>query len=155
MEKIFIQEIGRIKKGKAQVEKAMNVKIIFTQDGIEISGEDGMAEYLTRKIVEALDNGFPVTAALQLKSEDYMFEKLSIKDYTRSSRLQTIKGRLIGTKGRAKDVISELTDCDIAIKDYTVGIIGKTSDVDVAVSAIKDIIGGLPHAKIFAYLERE
>lgn len=154
MEKIFIQEIGRIKKGRAQVEKVMNVKLVFTPDGIEISGEDGLSEYLARKVVEALDNGFQATAALQLKNEDYMFERLNIKDYTRSSRLQTIKGRLIGTKGRAKDVISELTDCDIAIKDYSVGIIGKTSDVDVAVSAIKDIIGGLPHAKIFAYLEK-
>lgn len=154
MEKLFIKEIRRIKKVKDQLEKSLDIKLNITKDEIEIEGKEGLSEYVAKRVMEALELGFEINSALQLKNDEFMFEKLNLKSHVRTSRLKTIKGRLIGEKGRAKEVISELTDCDIAIKDYDVGIIGRTSDVDVALHAIKDIIQGSPHAKVYAYLEK-
>ena len=154
MEKIFIKEIGRIKKAREDVEKALKVKMVFGSEGIEITGKDVVSEYTALRVIEALNQGFNVNSALQLKNEDYMFEKVNLKDRIRVSRLKTIKGRIIGEKGRAKDVMSELTDCDITVKDYIVGIIGKAVDVDVAVHAINELANGAPHSKVYSYLEK-
>jgi len=156
MERVFINEIKKMKRARDEIEEALGVRINLVDGEVEIESkeEDGMAEYFAKKILEAIDFGFKPQAAMQLKSEDYMFEKISIKDYARASRLQTIKGRIIGKEGRAKGVIEELTDCTMHIKDYNVGIIGKTCDVDVALNAVRNMILGLPHAKIYAYLEK-
>ncbi len=154
MEITFVSDVNRVKKSKIAIEKAIDVKLNITPEKVEISGEDGLAEHIAVQIVEAIDFGFKTTAALNLKNEEFMFEKISIKDYVRTSRLQTIKGRIIGKQGRAKEIISELTDCDIVIKDYYVGIIGRTHDVIAATNALKDLILGLPHAKVYAYLEK-
>jgi len=154
MGKVFINDLRRMKRCRDEIEKALQVKIDVVEDGVEIEGKDGISEYLAEKVLEAIDLGFTAHQALQLRNEDFMFEKLNIKDYARASRLHTIKGRLIGKKGRAKGVMEELADCSIAIKDYNIGIIGKTADVDSAIHAIKDLIMGLPHAKVYAFLEK-
>jgi len=156
MERIFIQSIGKIRKLKEKIEKSLNVRITFTKSDIEIESpeDDAYAEYIARKIIDALQYGFTLESALNLKNEDCMIEKINVKDYSRPSRWRAIVSRLIGEKGRTKEIISEMTGCEVAIHDYTVAIIGDTADVSIATHAIQSLINGSPHATVYAYLER-
>lgn len=156
MERIFIEHLNKIKSLKKKLETALRVKINITKEAVEIQGKDseGYSEYIAGLALGALNMGFSVDSALLLKNEDYMFEKINLKKHLRRSRLRTVKGRIIGEKGRTKELISELTGCSLAIKDYDVGIIGKTSDVEVARRAIISLIQGAPHSHIYAYLEK-
>ena len=153
-EVIYIKELGRVKKVKREIERALNVKLTITSNGIEISDDQGMNTYVALKVLEAVDMGFQIQSALKLQNEDTMFEKISIKQHARPSRLSTIKGRLIGKKGKALATLSELTGCDMKIQDYEIGLIGKTSDLKFAINALINLIHGSPHSNVYAYLEK-
>ena len=117
-ETVFVKEISRIKRVRKELERALNISINITRDGIEILGQEGYNEYVAIQIIQAIEMGFSVPSALKIKEEDYMFETVNIKQHARQSRLSTIKGRLIGRKGKALETLAELTGCDIKIKDW-------------------------------------
>lgn len=156
MEKAFIESIGKIKKMKNKIEKSLDVKLDIQggEIGIESNSDDAYNEFICQSVLESLDIGFDLPEALNLIKEDYMLEKFDIKKLVKQSRLKTVMGRLIGEKGRTKELIEEMTGCSIAIKDHFIAVIGSTDDVSIAVHAIKSIIRGSPHAKVYAYLER-
>jgi len=151
MEKVIATP--RVKKFRKSLEKSLNVKITVENDIAEIEGE-GYEEYIALHVIDALNFGFEFNAAMQLKHEDYMLEKINLKKLARPSRLATIKGRIIGLKGKTKSLISELSGCDLAVKDSTVAIIGNTEDVDVAKKAVTSLIQGSPHSSVYAFLEK-
>lgn len=155
MERIFVKEIKKIKSLRAKIEKNFNVKLNITSTYIEVSGEDedGFSEYLAEKAIEAINMGFSINSAFQLKDDDYMFEKIDIKSKVKPSRVYTVKSRIIGRDGKAKSTLEELTACEIEIKGHYIGIIGKAVDVDLAVSALIKLVQGSPHNKVYAFLE--
>ncbi|MFC1685879.1 hypothetical protein ACFLZZ_02535 [Nanoarchaeota archaeon] len=156
MERIFVKEIKKIGSLKPKIEKALDVKLNFTKTHIEISAnnEDGLSEYLAEKVIEAIAMGFSPESAFQLKSEDYMFEKIDIKKHVKQSRVKAVKARLIGRKGKAKSTLENLTECEIEIKGHYIGIIGETTKASFALDALKKMVKGSPHNKVYAYLER-
>jgi ribosomal RNA assembly protein len=143
----------RLKRFRRQIEKALDVEITFEGDTAKIEG-DSFGEYTALSVIEALNYGFDLATAMQLKHEDYMMEKINLKQLARPSRLSTIKGRIIGLKGKTKKLIAQLSDCEIAVKDSIIAIIGATSDVDVVLRALKSLIQGSPHSSIYAFLEK-
>lgn len=155
-ELIFVEKVGKIIKNKRAIEKSMNVTLKFSDEGITITSkkDDAYDEFLTKEMVSALEQGFTFESVAKLKNEEYMFQKINVKDLAKPSRVKTIMGRLIGEKGRTKEIISEMTGCDVAIHDFSVSIIGSTDDVEVAAQAIRSLIQGSPHASVYAYLER-
>jgi ribosomal RNA assembly protein len=157
MEEIFIESLGKIRKLKRRIEKSLNVKLTLTKDKVNVESEkgDAFSEYIGGKILESLDLGFDFKKAMQLKDEEFMLEKISIKRFARPTRLRQILGRIIGKKGKAIKTLSLLTDCSIAVSDYTVALIGRTEDVDVALLAVMKLIRGAPHAKVYGFLERQ
>ena len=156
MLRIVIENINKIRKHMKDIEKTLNVKLSISGSEIEIESkkDDAYSEFLGQEIIDALDYGFSFEQAIRLKSEDVMIEKIDIKKLTRPSRLKTIVGRLIGEKGRTKEIIAEMTGCDVAIHDNKVAIIGNTDDVEIAIQAVRSLIQGSPHASVYAYLER-
>ena len=151
MEKVF--STPRLRKFKNHIEKALDVKIYFEDDTAMIEGE-GLESYTSLSVIEALNFGFDFNVAIQLKNEDYMIEKLNLRRYVREGRISTVKGRIIGLKGKTKKILSRLSDCDIALKDNIVAIIGKTSDVDICARAVRSLIQGSPHSSVYAFLEK-
>ena len=65
----------KIEKIKLQLEKALKVKINTKGEEISVSGES-WEEYIAKIILEAIEMGFELQTALQLRNEDFMFEKL-------------------------------------------------------------------------------
>ena len=153
MKKIFFENIRKILQFKNKVEQSLNVKIKLEPGFVLVEGS-ALDEDIAEDIFEAILLGFDQKIALTLREEGVSFEKVNIKRYVRESRVRLARARIIGKEGRAKKTISELTGCAIAIKDNTVGIIGKTDDLDIALLAVTSLIRGKPHAKVYASLER-
>jgi len=153
MENLFVKNPHKIWNLRKKLEKTLDVKLIQDNEGIHIEGE-GINEYGASLVLDAIDIGFNPRVALLLKDPDYMMEKINLKNYVRISRLNTVRGRIIGREGKAKNQLAQLTDCEIVVYDSTIAILGLTEDVDVASKAIRSLIKGSPHTSVFQYLEK-
>ncbi len=153
MKKILSEKPIRIIKNKTNLEKQLNVKITVNGKEISISGEPEQ-EYIAEKVIEALDFGFPFSDALSIKKEEFLFEKLNIKEHTNQKNFERVRGRIIGKDGKALKTISNISNCYIELSGNKLGIIGEAECVKNAEEACKLLIKGSKHANVYAYLEK-
>jgi KH domain-containing protein len=152
MKKLFIQSARKVLQNKEELEKKLNVKISVSGTDILINGNK-VDEYFAERVLMAIDFPFTIDEVLLLKSEDFMFEVLNVKDYTKRHDLRVIRGRLIGTKGNTLRVIEELSDCIVAVKKNNIAIIGSAGSFETARQAIISLIHGSKQGNVYQYLE--
>ncbi|OGJ12517.1 hypothetical protein A3K82_03205 [Candidatus Pacearchaeota archaeon RBG_19FT_COMBO_34_9] len=150
---IISDNISKILKNKKKLEEILNVKITIKNDEISVQGntED---EYIAEKVLDAISFGFPLSMALLIKKEDFLFEILNIKDYTPRKDFETIRARIIGRNGKTLKTLSNLTECYFEIKNNNVGIIGSPENIKNAQDAVILIIQGSKQANVYSYLEK-
>jgi|TARA_Y100000034_G_scaffold122591_1_gene168233 ribosomal RNA assembly protein len=153
MKKIFSDKLLRIIKNKKRLEKDLNVKITNKGKEVFVEGES-KDEYSAEKVIDALNFGFPFETALFIKKEDFIFEILNIKDYTKRKDLKRIRARIIGKEGRTLKTLQQLTKCYFELKDNYVGIIGNPEYLENAQEAIISIIKGAKHSNVYNSLEK-
>jgi len=153
MKRILLDKVARIVKAKNKLESELNIKISNRGKEFTIDGE-AEEEYIAEKVLDALNLGFPLSIALLIKQEDYLFEIISIKDHTKRHDLERIRARIIGTKGGTLATLSQLTKCFFEIKDNEVGIIGDAEYIENAQEAIISLIRGAKQANVYAGLEK-
>lgn len=149
--------IGRAGSVKKQIEKETGVKItIDSREGdVFLFCDDALKLYTTREIITAIGRGFNPEVALQLLKPDYAFEQLNLADAAKTkNQLIRIKGRVIGSKGKARELIEELTGCKISVFGKTISIIGRIESANVCRKAIESLIKGSRHATVYRALER-
>lgn len=152
MRKLFTDKTPRIIKTKWELEKVLNVKILVREGEIEISGEP-VDEFIAEKVVDAASLGFEIKIALLLKEEEFILEKINIKEHTKRRDLEVIRARIIGTKRKTLTTLEELTHCFFQVKDNTIGIIGPADWIENAQKAIISLIKGSKQANVYAFLE--
>lgn len=155
---IFCSEsINKIKQNKEKLEKELKVKLSFSGKSILIEATDGNAvyEYTAERVLEALELGFALPQALLLCDEEVVLEKIYIKSITKRYDLERVRGRLIGTHGKTKMIIQELSGCFVAVHGNTVGVIGRAEDIKKAIIALTSIIQGQKQSHAYSYLERQ
>jgi len=153
MKKILSDKIVRIIKNKKRLEKNLDVKI--TNRGKEVFIEGGSEdEYYAEKVIDALNFGFSFTTSMLIKKENYIFEILNIKDYTKRKDLEIVRARIIGKKGSTLKALQELTKCHFELKDNYVGIIGESEYIKNAQESIISIIKGSKQSNVYNFLER-
>lgn len=162
MEKFVVEKdrVGIIigKKGttKRLVEKECGVRLRLSRAGEVTVLGDALKTFLALKVLQAISLGFSVKDALQLKTPDYVFEVINVKDFARSkSRISEIRGRLIGKEGKVKKTIQYLGNVDLCISEKQIGIIGMVEDVGVVRGAIQSLLRGAKHGRIFKWLEHK
>jgi KH domain-containing protein len=153
MKIIPLETNPRISKNRKKLEEELNVKISLKGKEISIEG-NSEDEFIAEKVLEAIDFGFPLAAALLIKIEDYLFEIINIKDYTKRKDFGTIRARIIGKDGKTLRALSELSECYFEIKDNRVGIIGLPEYIKNAQDAIISIVQGSKQANVYSYLEK-
>ncbi|MCK4552882.1 hypothetical protein KAT80_01635 [Candidatus Pacearchaeota archaeon] len=153
MKKILCEKLPRIIKNKKQLEKLLNVKIKNRGKEVSIEGKPE-EEYTAEKVIDALNFGFPFSTAIQIKEQDCTFEILNIKDHTNRKDLETVRARIIGTKGKTLQTLHQLTKCYFELKDNFVGIIGEPEYIENAQDAIILIIKGSKQSNVYNLLER-
>lgn len=150
---VFIGTKGEIKR---QLEEHTKTKIdVDSKEGeISVKGEDAVLLYSTRDIIKAIARGFNPEIALLLLKQDYAFDVISLPTYDNPSQLNRIKGRVIGAKGRSRELIEEHTETFISVYGKTISIIGTIESVTVARRAIEMLIKGSPHSNVYRWLEK-
>ena len=137
---------------KKKIEKTLNVEIKFNDNLVEIEGE-GVELFQAKNIVKAIGRGFSPEKAFRLFDEEEALEIIELSGF-RDKKIKIIKSRLIGTKGKARIVIEECSGCFISIYGKTVSIIGKYDQINIAREAIKMIIRGSKHSKVYGFLQQ-
>ena len=153
MKKILSDKIVRIIKNKKRLEKNLNVKI--TNRGKEVFIEGGSEdEYYAEKVIDALNFGFSFATSMLIKKENYIFEILNIKDYTKRKDLESVRARIIGKGGKTLKALQGLTKCSFELKENNVGIIGDSEYIKNAQEAIIAIIRGAKQSNVYSFLEK-
>ena len=144
---------SKVIESKKKLEEFLKVKITIKKEEISIDGnpED---EFFAEKVIEAIIFGFSVPIALSIQREDFIFEILNIKNYTRRNDLGRIRARIIGSGGKTLKTLNELTECNFAMKNNEVGIIGSPELIKNAQDAVISIIKGSKQANVYSFLEK-
>ena len=138
---------------KERIEIKLNAKINLNGRILTIDA-DPLNEFEAQRLVDALNLGFSFNNAVKVLDEEMAFIKINIKDYANTKNLEVVRARLIGTHGKTKKTLQEITKCDISIHENEVGIIGPAEIAESALTAITNIIKGTKQANAYKYLER-
>jgi ribosomal RNA assembly protein len=143
----------RLKKVVKELEPVLNVKITIKGKEVSLDGspED---EYIAEKVIDAINFGFPLDAALSIKKEDALFDMINIKEFTHSNDMERVRARVIGTEGRTLRTLNQLTDCFFEIKGNEVGVIGLPECIKNGHDAIVLLVQGSKQANVYAFLEK-
>src|SRR3989344_25440 len=142
-----------INRTKERIESKLNAKINLNGRILTID-TDPLNEFEAQRLVDALNLGFSFNNAVKVLDEEMAFIKINIKDYANTKNLEVVRARLIGTHGKTKKTLQEITKCDISIHENEVGIIGPAEIAESALTAITNIIKGTKQANAYKYLER-
>ena len=153
MKIIYSEKLPRILKSKKKLEKELNIKITNRGKEVSIEGESE-DEYIAEKVLDAINFGFPFSAALTIKKEDFMFERINIKDHTKRTDLERIRARIIGKGGKTLKTLCNLTKCFFELKDNEIGIIGHPDYIKNAQEAVISIIKGSKQTNVYNFLEK-
>ena len=151
--------IGKDGETKLELEKETNTKLVIdSKEGdVFIQGEDALGLFVCREVVRAISRGFNPDIAKLLLKQDYAFEIVSLAIAAGKSKnaLLRLKGRVIGSEGKARTTIEELTECHISVYGKTIGVIGEVTKVPLARMAIEMLVKGATHASVFRILEKK
>lgn len=141
---------------KRMIEKKTGTQLKISKEGeVLVGGEDNLHIYITTTIVRAIGRGFNPDIAVQLWKDDIALEIVDIRDFSGKSekKLQRIKARLIGTKGKAWITLEKNTNTSIVVYGKTVAIIGKVEDVQMARRAVEKLMQGAPHSNVYNFID--
>ena len=155
--------IGPEGKVKQYIESRLNVKLDIDGEGsvtvtLSETATDPSLLLRAKDIVTAIGRGFPPETAFRLiRNEDDIFDIIDLRlIFGRSeSDIKRIKGRIIGTDGKTRRLIEELTEADVVVYGHTIGIIGSFEQADSARNAVQMIIDGCQHHTVYKYLQRK
>jgi ribosomal RNA assembly protein len=157
---ILIGPEGRVKQ---HIEERMHVKLDVDNEGsitiiLTEQAQDPSVMLRAKDVVTAIGRGFPPETAFRLiRNEDDIFDLIDLRlIFGRSeSDMKRIKGRIIGTEGKTRRLIEELSEADVVVYGHTVGIIGSFEQADTARNAVQMIIDGCQHHTVYKYLQRK
>ncbi|MAE49943.1 hypothetical protein CMI48_03890 [Candidatus Pacearchaeota archaeon] len=152
MQTINFPNPNELKKHKSRLEKTLNVKIQINNKEATIEGQ-GIEEYEASIVLEAMAFGFSADKALQLQNQDMIFRIIPIKALTRRKNLEEVRSRIIGKKGKTKETIQEIADCDLILNNNEVGLICHAENSEEATAALTNLIKGSKQTNVYRYLE--
>jgi len=148
--------IGTNGKTKNELQEYTKTKIdIDSKEGlVTITGNDAVRLYMAKELILAIARGFNPEIAKQLLKSDYCMEILSLDDFANKKKhLDRVRGRVIGKKGKSREIIEHLTECNVSVYGKTVSIIGLAENVAVARNAVDMLLGGATHSSVYRRLE--
>ncbi len=118
---------------------------------------DPISVLKARDIVLAIGRGFSPVRAMRLLKENTFLGILDIKFTTghrEKAALRRIRSRVIGTRGRARSRIEELSGCSVSVYGSTVALIGEEEELERATRAVELLLKGSEHSTVFHLLAR-
>ncbi len=135
------------------IERNTNTKISLNDD-VEIDGES-IDIFIVKNVLKAFGRGFTIEDSLKLLDDEFGLEIISLPDFVSTkNRLETVKARIIGTRGKTKKYIERYTNIKLSVYGKTIGLIGKWEDLATAKEAVMMLIHGSTHATVYRWLEQ-
>ncbi|MDR3205956.1 MAG: KH domain-containing protein [Candidatus Methanoplasma sp.] len=154
--------IGKEGETKKMIERISGIRIFVDAEGGVTFNEaskdaDPLMALKIMDVIKAVGRGFNPDRAVRLFEDDEYFEAIDLKEVTgdRKNQLGRIRGRLIGTGGKTRAIIEELTGCYMSVYGNTVALIGNSVSLPVAKHAVELILNGSEHATVYHYLENQ
>lgn len=154
--------IGHNGETKKELEEKSGVRIeIDSKQGEVIIDEHEVKDPLMmmkiESIVRAMGRGFSPENAFRLFSDDADFFVFDLYDYVgkKESHVRRLKSRVIGSEGKSKRVLEELTDSSISIYGHTISVISDITTMDIIKKAIDMMLCGSKHATVYRFVESE
>lgn len=152
--------IGTNGETKAFLEEKLGLQMEIDSEGeviiMEESAKDPLVVLKAMDIVKAIGRGFSPQHAFRLFDDMEYLEIIDMKDYvgSKTEQLTRQRARVIGSNGKTRRLIEDLTGVDLSVYGSTVGIIGQPEQVEVARRAVDMLLRGSEHATVYRYLER-
>ena len=149
---------------KKNIEERLSVKLVVDSETgdvvIDLSekGSDPSMLFKAKDVVMALGRGFSPEHAFRLiRDDEAILDIIDLRTvFGRSETdIKRIKGRIIGMKGKTRNIIEELTGANLAVYGHTVSIIGTIEQGEVAREAIQMLVKGSMHATVYRFLHRK
>lgn len=142
---------------KRKIQRLTKTRLIVNSEEGDIFIEgDSLDVFNCLNVVKAIARGFNPDIALKLLDEDTSIEIISLDEFSRSKKdIIRLKSRLIGTQGRARSHLEELTSTNISVYGKTISIIGRTDDVFIARQGIINLINGSKHGNVYLFIEKQ
>ncbi|MDP1695830.1 MAG: hypothetical protein Q8L29_02885 [archaeon] len=153
MEIVQISNIREIKKAKEELEKKLDIKITLSRKTATIEG-NSLEEYEVANILNAISLGFSAKKSIHLLGEEISFKKINIKDFTKRKDMYEVRARIIGKEGKIKRTLEDLSDCEIIIRENTIGILGSAEEMEKTITGITNLIRGSKVSNVYNYLEK-
>lgn len=152
---VLIGKKGEIKK---RLEKTTGTRLrVDSEEGdVGLNGSDPLNLMTAKDIIQAIARGFNPEVAFLLLKSDYMLEVLSLQGFANTPKaLLRIKGRVIGSDGKSRRIIEELTEAYISVYGKTIALIGDVDALNLARKAVEMLLSGSPHRNVYKWLEKQ
>ena len=153
---VLIGVKGKIKRELEDYSSA-RIEVDSSEGDVTISGKDALKLFELREVIKAIARGFNPDLAKLLLRPDYSLEIINLKEFgvDNKNQLKRIRSRVIGTEGKARRTIENLTDTFISIYGKTIAILGECTSVSIAKRAIESLIKGSMHSTVYKWLESQ
>lgn len=164
--KIPLERVGVLVGKKGEVKKRIEDETGLLIDVDSKSGDVTIDESKAKDpilglkcgdIVKAIGRGFSPEKALRLLKEETYFSLIDIRDYVGKNQkhIRRVRARVIGTRGKTRRLIEELAGVNLSIYGNTIGVIGESLEVNIALAAIEMLLEGSEHSAVYGFLEKK
>lgn len=153
MQRIYLKNVVEVRKEKKMLEEKLNLQIKLLGRTAIIEG-DSLDEYEAELVFEAMNFGFSAKTAVMLKDGEMQFKLVRIKEVTRRKNLDIVKARIIGTHGKTRRALENITNTEIMIRGNEIGVIGPAAEMDDTVTGIQSLVRGSKQSNVYKFLEK-
>ena len=93
---------------------------------------------------------------MKLVDDDIVLDIIDLRELfgKNESDINRIKGRVIGSEGKMRRLLEEMTDAKVSVYGSTISMIGEFEAVSASRQAIEMLIKGKQHSSVYKFLRR-
>jgi len=154
--------LGRAGATKTEIEKAFKAKLNVDSESGTINvfpsddNDDPSTILRAKDVVTAIGRGFSPDRAMALTDDDMVLDIIDLREVfgKNESDINRIKGRVIGSEGKMRRLLEEMTEAKVSVYGSTISMIGNYETVSAARQAIDMLIKGKQHSSVYKFLRR-
>lgn len=152
--------VGPEGQAKREIERRTGTKLTFDSETGEVRiepGDDPLGALKAREVITAIARGFSAERAFRLFEDDQLLEIIDMRDFAgeSDSALVRLKGRVIGERGRTRQILEQTTDAYVSVYGKTIAAIGTAEQLVIVRKALEMLLGGAMHSTVYKLLERK
>lgn len=143
-------------EGKLYVDLLIDSESGSVDIGLRPDAPDPSNTLRAKDLVTAIGRGFSPQRAFALFNEDSTLEIIDLHEFfgKNESEIRRVDGRVIGSEGKTRRIIEEMTGTLISVSGHTISIIGTFEGVSNAKDALEKLISGRQHDTVYKFLRR-